>query len=247
MSDWLLAAGWVAAAAVTAALARSKRLLDERMDAIADACHEARGPLTAARLGLTLGLRRGRLEPHRLRALERELERAVRALDDLEQARCGRPAEPHRSQAVDVQGLLADSVAAWEGAAAARRRMLILSWSGPPVFVWGDRVRLAQAIGNLIANAVEHGSGPVEVRGSRGGGNARVEVSDRGPGLEAPVAELIRRRRRPGDRGRGLAIAGSIAAAHGGRLSSAPSQGGARIVLSIPVHAAPPAAQAGRA
>ena len=39
------------------------------------------------------------------------------------------------------------------------------TWDGPPVSVWGDRLRLAQALGNLIANAIEHGGGAVEVLG----------------------------------------------------------------------------------
>jgi signal transduction histidine kinase len=66
-------------------------------------------------------------------------------------------------------------------------------------------------------------------------GGARIEVADDGPGLPAPVAELARRARNGrGSRGRGLAIASSIAAAHGGRLQAAPASQGARLVLEIP-------------
>jgi len=65
-----------------------------------------------------------------------------------------------------------------------------------------------------------------------------VVVSDLGPGLPAPVAELCRRTRRGrGARGRGLAIAAAVARAHGGRLASAPSQQGARLVLELPAAA----------
>jgi signal transduction histidine kinase len=64
-------------------------------------------------------------------------------------------------------------------------------------------------------------------------GRVRVEVHDAGPGLPAPVGELIRgRRRRP--RGRGLAIAAGIAERHGGRLAAAPSADGACLVLELP-------------
>jgi signal transduction histidine kinase len=101
--------------------------------------------------------------------------------------------------------------------------------------VWGDRVRLAQAIGNLIANALEHGGGPVEVLGSSGGGQVRIEVTDSGPGLPAPVAELVRGAAGGrGQRGRGLAIAMAIVHAHGGRLAAAPSHRGARLVMTLP-------------
>jgi signal transduction histidine kinase len=111
-----------------------------------------------------------------------------------------------------------------------------VGWSGAEATVWGDRLRLAQAIGNLLANAIEHGRGPVEVEVTVHGGVVRVAVTDDGPGLPAPVAEL---RGRPrwgrGARGRGLAIAADVAEAHGGVLVSAPSQRGARLVLELPV------------
>jgi signal transduction histidine kinase len=101
--------------------------------------------------------------------------------------------------------------------------------------VWGDRLRLAQATGNLISNAIEHGGGVVEVRGRGGPDRVRVEVIDAGSGLPAPVPDLARRPHRGrGRRGRGLAIATAIAASHAGRLSAAPSERGARLVLELP-------------
>jgi signal transduction histidine kinase len=101
--------------------------------------------------------------------------------------------------------------------------------------VRGDAVRLAQAIGNLIANAVEHGGERIELRAATAGARVRVEVSDDGPGLPAPVPALIRRARGGrGRRGRGLAIAADIARRHGGRLAAAPTAAGARLVLDLP-------------
>ena len=86
----------------------------------------------------------------------------------------------------------------------------------PEAFVRGDRVRLAQALGNLLANALEHGAGTVEVAARTLSGRVRIEVSDEGGGLPAPVADLARRPRAGrGRRGRGLAIASEIAARHG--------------------------------
>ena len=99
---------------------------------------------------------------------------------------------------------------------------------GPMPPCWGDRLRLAQATGNLIANAIEHGGGRVEVRGRARGADARIEVIDDGAGLPAPVAELTRRARggrgapraragdRRGDRARRTAAA-SARPARGGR------------------------------
>ena len=61
--------------------------------------------------------------------------------------------------------------------------------------VRADRVRVAQALANLVANAIEHGGGEVRVRArAAAGGGARVEITDGGPGLPAPLAELVARR-----------------------------------------------------
>ncbi len=229
-------AGWLAASGAGLAAGGAWRALTGRMETVARACHELRGPLTAARLGLQLGARVGELSPDRMRAIDLELGRAALALEDLDGVRArgliagGRAVEP-----VDLGELVADSVEAWRPAAAARAIELTSSWSGRPARVWGDRLRLAQATGNLIANAIEHGGGAVEVHGSVDEGRARVEVSDTGPGLPAPVAELARRPRAGrGARGRGLAIASAVAASHGGRLAAGPSRRGARLVLELP-------------
>ena len=232
-------AGWLAASAAGLGAARMWRAAAGRMETVARACHELRGPLTAARLGLDYGAGNGELTPARLRAIDLELGRAALALDDLEAARTQRtwwrPPQP-----IDLEQLVSDSVEAWRPCAAASGVDLRASWSGAPSTVWGDRLRLAQVTGNLISNGIEHGGGVVEVHGSGGRTRARIEVTDTGPGLPAPVSELARRAQRGrGRRGRGLAIAAAVAAEHGGRLAAAPSVRGARLVLELPVGESP--------
>jgi signal transduction histidine kinase len=78
--------GWLAAALAGGAWLLLQRGLSERMEAVARACHELRGPLTAARLGLELGTRGDSLSAAQLRAIELELGRATLALDDLARA-----------------------------------------------------------------------------------------------------------------------------------------------------------------
>jgi signal transduction histidine kinase len=242
MMAGLAVCGWAvaASAALTALIAR--RSLARQMASVARACHELRGPITAARLGLELGTRPGALSPARLRALDLELGRAALAIDDLADVRARRRPRSAWDE-VELRGLLNDSIEAWRSYASFRGTTLELRWGGGAVFLRGDRLRLAQAFGNLIANGIEHGRGVVEIRVAavmpvRGAGAVRVEICDDGAGLPAPVAELARRGRRSrGAHGHGLVVAADVATAHGGRLGSAPSERGARVVLELPVAA----------
>jgi len=238
----LTVCGWSVAGAAGLAAALMRRAASASRERVARASHELRGPLTAARLGVELGSRTGELSPDRLRAIELELERAALALEDLLHAPqrdlvTGTRA-PSNRQPVEIRPLLRDLVRAWEPAAAAGGVEVRLRWFGEDGFVAGERIRLAQAIGNLLANAIEHGGDTVEVRGTVADCRVRVEVADDGPGLPAPVSELTARPRNGrGVRGRGLAIASAIATAHGGRVAAAPSDRGARVVLDLPASA----------
>jgi signal transduction histidine kinase len=229
-------AGWVAALGALVALGLARRMLALHLEAVARACHELRGPLTAISLGVELEGRRGTVSAPRIRAIELELGRAALAIEDLERAR-RHPPLPNAADAVNVRELLSDSVEACRPTAAARGVGLRLRWSGPDGIVCGDRLRLAQATGNLIANAIEHGGGKVEVRGRCDPDGVRIELLDDGPGLSARVTELIGRRSPARQRGHGLRIAQAVASSHGGRLAAAPSERGARLVLELPATA----------
>ena len=72
-------------------------------------------------------------------------------------------------------------------------------------------------------------------------GHVRVEIADDGPGLPTSVTALTAAARtRRGRRGHGLAIAAAIAEQHGGRITSAPSPAGARLMLELPAAARTP-------
>lgn len=246
-------AGWLAALVLVLAGWHVQRVVAARSEAVTRACHELRGPLAAARLGLDLGLRGQSLSAAQLRAIGLELGRATLALDDLAQAaaRGGPRAEPGpleprvepgsvdprpETGLVDLRALLADSVLAWRASAAAAGVELELSEPVPAVLVHGQRLRLAQAAGNLIANAIEHGGRRVRVEVSVVENRARVGVLDDGPGLPDTVSALTRRARGGrGTRGRGLAIVAGIAAVHGGRLHAVTAERGAHLALELPI------------
>ena len=226
-------AGWLFALCAACGFSAARVRLTRQSELVADAGHELRGPLCAARLGL-----------HGIddaAAIDLELRRAALALDDLVAAGRGDRARG-RSQLVDVGALLDDGAEAWAPLASAFGSSLSVEPLRGRALVRADLLRLAQACGNLVANALEHGGSPVRVRGRVVAGRVRIEVSDAGPGLPEPVSRLIARRRRGvAPRGRGLTIASRIARDHGGRLSSAPSSRGACLVIELPSADAAPA------
>jgi signal transduction histidine kinase len=170
--------------------------------------------------------------------IERELARAGRLLGDLDAVRGAAMlgwSEP--PGLVVVPELMAEVSEMWSHVALTHgRRLWIEPWDEVLV-VRGDAGRLAQALGNLVANALEHGAGTVRLATHGGSGRVAIEVADEGGGLPAPVPELVRGARGGrGARGRGLAIAAEIANAHGGRLD-AQSDKRTRLVLDLPAAA----------
>ena len=106
---------------------------------------------------------------------------------------------------------------------------LVVEVPEEPIWIEGDRDRLSQVIGNLVANAVKYSpeGGPIEVRAAEHGDVARVEVSDHGIGIPLDDQPLIftkfyRGRAAasgiPGT-GLGLAIARELVRAHGGEIT----------------------------
>jgi signal transduction histidine kinase len=226
--------GWLAALGVATAW---RIVLARRMELVARACHELSGPLTAARLAVRLatdgaqtgfgGASRGPLA-----VIDAELDRAGLALADLAVAWHG-GCSGDRLETFELAPLLGDAVAARRAEALVAGVRLRLEPPPHGVLLRGDRVRLAQGVANLLRNAVEHGGDEVLLRARASRHTVRIEVLDDGPGLPAPVAELMRRPR--GLRGHGLAHAHDVAARFGGRLAAAPSERGARLVLELPL------------
>jgi signal transduction histidine kinase len=229
----IASAGWLAALALVVWALKLRSVLGWRMELVARACHELRGPITVARLGVEIVARDGERRPDVLRAIDLELESAGVALEDLSAALAGRRG-PWRVDAVDVTALLAESCEAFRPLAQARGVELGLRWRGEPAVLRADRLRLAQATGNLIANAIEHGEGRVELRGRACDDAVEIEVADAGKGLPSPVADLVARPRYGrGRRGRGLAIAAEVAERHGGSLTA--DESSSRVSLSLPL------------
>ena len=95
-----------------------------------------------------------------------------------------------------------------------------------------DPSRVASAIDNLIANALEHGTGPVRIDAYVRDGQARLEVRDAGPALSVTGAP----RRRDPRRGHGLRLVGATAESAGGSATGPqPSADGTRAGIRLPL------------
>ena len=113
----------------------------------------------------------------------------------------------------------------------------------PGLVVRGHRQLLAQALSNLLDNALKYGRGtPVHLGLRRAGACARLEVSDGGPGIPAEHRELAtqRFRRLPGSSGLpgsglGLSLVAAVARLHHAELELADAAPGLRVVLDVPI------------
>ncbi len=203
--------------------------LRRRLELVAEAAHELRGPLAAFSFAVAW-LRREPGGARRALRFETELDRIRTGLGDLDAARAGRRL-PARPRAVPLERLVNGAAAGWRPSVTGAGRPLSVRWDAGRALVHADRGRIAQALGNLVANAVEHGSGPIEIHAVRKGRQAvRVAVKDAGPA----VADG-RRRLPSSDRGRGVGIATRAVREAGGTLTMERGRDGTTAVIELPL------------
>jgi len=149
----------------------------------------------------------------------------------------------------DVGELAAELSEMYDPLVEERGAVLDLALPSRSIPLFGHRQLLAQAISNLLENAIRYGAGGGKIRigVTPGEREIHVEVSDNGPGIPAERREEARRRfgrldssRSEEGAGLGLALAESIAHLHQGKLLLEDNSPGLRTVLRLPV--APPAA-----
>ncbi len=130
-------------------------------------------------------------------------------------------------------------MARWQARAKLADGSLELRWNAGRAIVDGDRCALAQAIDNLIVNAIEHGGPTIVLTARRREGRLRIAVVDSGCASrprsrirrEKAVSRLSGRRRH----GHGLAVVRRVASAHGGRFALSRAAAGSLAVLELPL------------
>lgn len=238
---------------LNAMLGRLEDAIERERDFVADAGHELRTPLALLRTELELALRHGR-DPAGLReavrAASEEVERLSRLADGLLLiARTDSGSLELQREPLVVDDLLETVVTRFTWRAEESARPLARR-GAPGLVVEGDRLRLEQALDNLVENALRHGAGAVTLEAvETGDGSVELHVRDKGPGL-APsfLPRAFERFSRPDpDRGvpgsgLGLAIVRTVALAHeGDALAANRPGGGADVWIVLP---APAVAQA---
>lgn len=230
---------------LNAMLARLEAAFERERAFVADASHELRTPLAVLRAELEVTLRGQGYDEAVGRSLATALEEVdhlSRVADDLLLIARSQDGDlALKPEATGMRELIRSVVERFRAAAEAQGRAIVLG-RGEEIEAEVDPLRIRQAVGNLVDNALRYGEGEVgvELRGVPGG--VTISVSDAGPGFPDGFAERAFERftradpgRARGGSGLGLAIVQAIANAHGGTATIADAAGrGARVVLTIP-------------
>jgi signal transduction histidine kinase len=237
LAVWPALGGAGATVAVAVRDGRRRTVLNERL-------HELRRPLQA----LALMAPRGRPPGDR----DGPVEMAAAALAALEREINGERARG-ATAVVALRPLLEAARRRWRGQAALRGAGLALRWDAAEAAVEGDRLELAAALDNLIANALEHGGERIELAADLAGDRICLAVVDSGSGAgrrarerEAALKGRDARRRQqvrvPFGRltgrarhGHGLRLVRRTAARHGGAFALHKGERGTSAVLELPL------------
>jgi len=212
---------------------------------VADAGHELRTPLAILRAELDLALAEGR-SPAELRAAlasaAEETDRLTQLSEDLltiAQTEGGRL--PLRIEQVRLADAFEPVERRFSRRAAEAGRAIEVG-DGSDLELRGDLLRLDQAVGTLVDNALRYGAGTITLAAHHADQAVEIHVTDDGPGFPPDFLDRAFERftRAPGAReggsGLGLAIVATVADAHGGTSHAANRPaGGADVWLVIPL------------
>lgn len=230
---------------LNAMLERIEALMAAMRQVSANVAHDLRGPLSRLRTRLELALIEQR-DPESLReAIEQaidELDGLVRlfnALLSIAQAEAGGTDQQWGDQDLSSLG---SEVAELYGAAVEDKGLSLDTKLEPGVMVRGNRQLLAQALSNLMDNAVKYTpeGGRIELQVSGAQQRAVLAVQDSGPGIPRSERERVLERfvrldaarSEPGN-GLGLSLVRAVARAHGADLRLEGAEPGLRVSLAF--------------
>ena len=225
-----IVAGWPLVLSMAAAVAAQTLRAGRRRSALNEALHELRRPLQAVALasGPQLGGSTSDEEP---------IELAAAALERLDREINGGPLVPVLGS-VDATALARSAVDRWQARVQVAEGSLELRWNAGEALVSGDRSALAQALDNLIVNAIEHGGPTIVVAGRLLEGRLRIAVVDSGRARRSRSrrngpTQMIARLSGRHHHGHGLGVVRRVAADHDGWFALRRSERGSRAVLEL--------------
>ncbi|MGH6908451.1 MAG: sensor histidine kinase, partial [Aestuariivirga sp.] len=238
------------ALALNAMLDQIERLMAGLQEVSSNVAHDLKTPLTRIKARVEGALRSSATNEYR-EALEKTVEESDRLLQTFNALLSIARAEAGQSRSalepVDARTILADVAELYQPVAEEQGGRLRIDAS-EELHVLADRQLLAQAINNLIDNALKHGAregeGPeITVSGMVAGGNIEISVGDRGEGIPETDRERVverfvrldRSRSRPGN-GLGLSLAAGVMKLHGGHLVLDDNHPGLLAKLVLPLH-----------
>ena len=224
-----------------------ERLERGRANLVSTVAHELRSPLTSVKgFTATLLAKWDRFtDEHKqlmLQTVNADADRVTRLITELlDIARIDSGRLAVRRQVVDLSRVIARHVAAMVAGGEPEDRYDVQLHDGIPE-MWVDADKLDQILGNLLENAVRHGSGKVTIVAEPAGDGAAVTVMDEGEGIADEQRDRVFTRfwrsGRRGGTGLGLYIVRGLVEAHGGHIEvgQAPG-GGARFRFVLPAAA----------
>jgi signal transduction histidine kinase len=242
--------------AARAASAREARDRGERERLLALLSHELRNPL-APILMWSSALRRLRPDDAEVQRATAAITQAVgiekRLIEDLlDASRIERGVLELHPEPCDLSAVVRATVDAHQAAASEAQLHLEPHLPSEPVPVVADPLRVGQAVGHLVGNAIKFtpAGGTVTVEVAAQGERAEVRVRDSGPGLPDDVRAVlftpfVQGRNARGGLGLGLALAQRLVTLQRGTLeASDAASGGASFVMRLPLAPDPPGAEA---
>lgn len=251
------------ASSLNAMLQRIGELVDGFKEVSDNIAHDLKTPLTRLRNRIETALRDTPGQDAYREALQASIEEAddiIKTFDALLSIARLEAAAPGGARGeLDLNAIVSGVCDLYEPVAE-ERGLKLSCRPAPAARIRGEPQLIAQAVANLLDNAIKYGGRPGQDRFAEpgifvsvalNGENAQITVADHGPGIPEPDRERVLKRfvrleasrSRPGS-GLGLSLAAAVARIHGGNVTLLDNEPGVKAVLTLRRDGAAPTARA---